>query len=625
MMKKKETEIATNVSSGAEKVEIVERKIQNEGANVKKTSAVKRVKEESAKGDAALGDSVNVKTEPKKSDNAEKENKAASARVKKALEKKKGDSERKKEKAKRQAERKAAREKRIAERKAKIEKRMAERKERAEKRAAERKALAEKRAAEREAAIRERAHAKANRHQAHTRKKTEKNRRKQSGEHRREKGYGGWIAAVSVLGVTTLALTTAVTIGAMEMKEMNMAMTSSQRGTMYELTGIMEHVDDDLDRIRISASPAQQSRILTDLLVQTRLAEADLEKLSVPMEKSRNLTTFVNRTARESERMLSKLRRGGTLSAEDIATLESLYATNHSIRKELNTLTESMTDKDLSDYMKEGGGMISEVMDRLEKTTLEENRAAIEKKMEKMKEAGMQRKSEEGDSAPTSLDSLKAKELCQRYFAKYDVKEFECTGETSTRGYTALNVEGYDEQGTALFAEIDKNSGALLKFDYYEDCTAKNFDMDNAKRIAEQFLESLGYEDMQAVRCSENGATAYITFAYEEDDVVYYPDEVRVKICCTRGVVSGMDATKYLKNHKGRDEVNVEINLETAYEKLSDKLDVEASKLAVISTARGELPAYEFLCSYGEERYFVYIDANSGDEVAIFNVANARW
>ena len=85
-----------------------------------------------------------------------------------------------------------------------------------------------------------------------------------------------------------------------------------------------------------------------------------------------------------------------------------------------------------------------------------------------------------------------------------------------------------------------------------------------------------------------------------------------------------MDASKYLKNHRDRDELNVKMNMETAYGKLSDKLSVEASRLAVVDTARGERAAYEFLCSYGEENYYVFLDANTGDEIAIINVNNVR-
>ena len=637
-MKKKTTEIAVNTSSGAEKVENIEKELNKENGG--KVTAKKTVK------------STEKKT-PSVAKKEEKEEKAAKERVEAALKRKEAQEKRKAEKKERAAKKLEERKKRMAEKKAALEKRKAEKKAKAEKHAAERKALAEKRAAEKEARIRERAHAKANRNNAQAKKKANKSQRER--KDRREKGYGGWIAAVVSLGVVSLALATTVAVGAMEMRRSNDAMMGSYKGTMYELTGIMENVDGDLDRVRISDSTAQQSRILTDLLVQARLAELDLEKLPISVEEDRNVTTFINRIAAECERMLAKLRNGERLNAKDREILEYLYRTNRKMQEEVNNFVQNLSDKDLTAYLKEGVGGVKATLDKLEETTLEENKDKImdkleegkdkvkekveegkdklqegmDKAKEKMKEiagAGMQRM--EGfapvNGEKAKISAAKAEELCVKYFKGYNIEEFQCVGETVTGGYTAYNVQGYDERGNQLFAEVSQENGALLRFDYYEDCSGETFDIRNAERIAEEFLEKLGYDDMEAVRLRANGDVSDFTFVYENDDVLYYPDEIRVKVCRTRGLVCGFDATKYLQNHKGRDELSVKISLEEGYEKLYKQLDVEASRLTVVKTIRGERPAYEFLCSYEGESYLIFLDALNGEEISIVNTKNVR-
>ncbi|MBQ8295261.1 MAG: germination protein YpeB [Clostridia bacterium] len=648
---KKTQEIATNSSAGAEKVETIAQEKSVKKSDGKTKTVKTSVKETSAKGDAALGDStkaakklaaeksekIDVKKMNAETGNgaAEKESEAAKARVEAALKRKEEQAKRKEERLAAQKKKSEARAKKKAERRAAIEKRKAEKKALIEKRAAEKKALAEKRAAEKEARLTERAHAKANKNQAQSKKKTQKAQRKTEKKDKRErhhehaKGYGGWLAAVVSLGVVTLALTTAVTVGAIDMRNTKNGMMAAHKGTMYELTGIMEHVDDDLDRVRISASPAQQSRILTDLLVQARLAELDLEKLPISAEADRNITEFINRTAAECERMLAKLRNGGELSEEDKQRLEGLYKINHSIRMELDGMMEKLTDKDLRGYLKDGAGMVGDALGRLENLTLEENRAMMEDIKDKMTGAGMRSMPKEGASGMTGadgqegaeakLDPARAEELCNGYFSDYGIKEFQCVGETVNGKQKAYNVQGYDEKGTLLFAEVDQQNGALIRFDYYEDCNTENFDLKNAERIAEQFLEKLGYDDLEIVRFRESGTTTDFTFVYEDDDVVYYPDEVRVKVCRTRGVVTAMDASKYLRHHKERKDPVVLVTLAEAYDKLYDGLEVEASRLAVVKTARGEKTAYEFLCSYGEEQYFVYLSAETGEEISIVN------
>ncbi len=617
MKEKKETKIAANVSSGAEKVERVEKTVAAENQT---PSTVKTTKKQT----------VTKKTTAKTAaDKTKKEKQAANARVEAAIKKK---------------ELKA---KRAAEKKAKAEKRAADKKARLEKRAAERKALLEKRKAEREAKIRERAHAKANRSQKRSKQKQNRTAKRQE---RREngggkKGYGGWLAAVIALGAVTLGLTTAVTVGAIDMKNTKDGMMSGYRGTTYELAGIMEHVDDDLDRVRVSNSPVQQQRILTDLLVQARLAELDLEKMPIPMEADRNLTSFINRVGAECERLLSKLRHGETLSEKDMAALEELYETNHSVRAQLDEYVANMQDSDIMRFIKKGEGVFKDMLDSLENLTLPENRITSN---DKMKGAGMERKEndEKNDKqndggkdvkngAPEALpqggkaeggspkiDAKTAEELCLRYFSDYDVSQFQCVGETVARGYTAYNVQGYDGKGTLLFAEIDYQNGDLIGFNYYEPCEGEAFDMENVKMLAENFLEKLGYQDMIAVRVRENGTDVDFTYAYKQEGVVYYPDAVKVKVCRARGVVTGMDASQFLKNHQVRTEPKTAITMAQAQEKLRNGVEVQSSTLAVVKAARGERAAYEFLCTYKGEKYFIYTDAVTGEEIAIVNVKN---
>lgn len=595
MKEKQQIEIATNLSSGAEKVETVEKTRQTEGEE--KAETVKKSVKKSANKPSSKTQKAEIKAKE------EKENKLAERRVKEAL--------KKKEKKKKKAEERANRAKKLAERKAKAEKRRAERKAQAEKRLAERKARAEKRKANREAKIRERAHTKANRSQEKSKQK------KQRGE-RQKRGFGGWLAAVISLGAVTLALTTAVTLGAVEMKKMNESAMAGYRATTYELVGIMENVDNDLDRARLATTPAQQDRILTDLLVQARLAELDLEKLPISANADANVTSFINRVAKESERMLSKLRNGEELSEKDYAVLQKLYEVNHTARIQLDEYIAEMQEGDMMEFVKKGTGKIASVLEGLENLTLEENRLAL--KGEKLEKPTAESKQESFE--PSKLDAKDAEEACRRYFSDYKIQEFQCIGETVTKDYRAYNVQGYDDNGTLLFAEIDARKGSLIRFDYFQECKESTLSMENVKRIAEQFLEKLGYENMTAVRVRKNGTDIDFTYAYQTDGVVFYPDSVRVKVCSSRGLATGLDSSEFIKHHEIRVEPRVSVTLESAQNALRKGVEVLASRLAVIDTARGERASYEFLCSYMGEKYFIYTDANTGNELAIVNLKN---
>jgi germination protein YpeB len=265
--------------------------------------------------------------------------------------------------------------------------------------------------------------------------------------------------------------------------------------------------------------------------------------------------------------------------------------------------------------MKKGKGALADTLGRLEGSTLEENNLTPNGNAPQMDRAGTKQTKD-----AVRISTAKAEELCKAYFAKYNIKDFQCVGETNARGGALYNVQGYDDRGTQLYAEVDEYTGKLVRFDFFEECNGDKFDKESCAKIAEEFLTSLGYQDMTLVRARRNGSTLDFTYAVEQDGIIIYPDSVRVKVCGTRGVVSGFDGGRYLKNHRQRENLTTAISVEEAESRLQKGVEVEGSRLAVVQTAGGERTAYEFVCSFMEERYLIYIDAVDGNEISIINL-----
>ena len=449
-------------------------------------------------------------------------------------------------------------------------------------------------------------------------RKEKQEKRRKGGS--RPDGIGGWIAAVVTLGAATLILTAVVTLGAINAYRTNNGIVSSYRGTTYEFIASVEEVEGDLDKIRLSTSPRVQGEILTDLLVQSRVAEADLEKMPLSFEKDEKLMGFLNGTSKMAERMLEKLAAGEKLDERDLAMLEKTYEAARAVRTTLDELAANVKDDDFMGMMKEAKNAVGEAFDKIENGVreLEEKLPPKEMKPPMIKQS----KEENGGEKKEKLDgisSAQAEELCRRYFADYGVQTLEYAGELQGRGMQAYNFAMTDEEGTRLFAQISKQNGAIVRFDYYKECTKHTKDIRTAKAIAETFLEKLGYENMTAVDVEEEGTNADFTFVYEANGCVYYPDEVTVKVCEERGMVVGLDASKFLQKHRGRDALNVKLTEQEAQKMLSEKISVDSSRLVLFERKGREQTAYEFFGGYQENYYFVYVDANSGEEIAVLN------
>ncbi|MBQ8885053.1 MAG: germination protein YpeB [Clostridia bacterium] len=664
-MEKKNNGIAKNSSSGKEKVENIAARAQEKadevGVEEKAPTEKKTVKK------AAPQKAANAKKPSAKSKNTaklKKEKAAAKKRVDAALKKEEKKAqkealkaERKAKKAEKAAEMKARRAELLAERKEKQAARKAKAEARREKLKEERKAreaqLKEKRAIRKaELAARKELLKKETKQERDARLKKErakkakarkerkaraeelrlaqkearlkkKEKRLEEKQHERGKqrtpGFGGWLAAVISLGAVTLALATVVTVGAIDMTEMNATMGAGNRANLYELVGVVDAVDNDLNKLRVSSDPNNQSVILTDLLVQSRLAESNLEKFPIDMEADVNLTSFINRTSGAAQAMLAKLRAGERLSERDISLLEKLYETNHKVRAELNELSASMTEKDMMKFMKEKkGNTVFEHFHNMENLTVESDFGA-----EGPNHTPPEPRGGEESEKKEMITSDQAEEICLGYFKDYQIRKIEYAGETTSGAIDSYNFFLTDDKDRTLFAEISRKDGALIEFDFYEYCTDKNFDVERCKAIAEDYLASLGYENMTAVWVNESGAEVMFNFLYEQDGAVFYADSVKVKVCETKGKVVGFDAVSYLKHHRERQGLRADLTIGEAMEKLNGKLTVETVRLAVIPDHSGERVTYEFLCTYGEDMYFIYIDANTGAEARILGMVDS--
>ncbi len=436
----------------------------------------------------------------------------------------------------------------------------------------------------------------------------------------RPDGIGGWIAAVVTLGAATLVLTAVVTLGAIDAYRTKGIMMAGHRATMYELISAVEEMDDDLDRVRLATSPRLQGELLTDLLVKSRLAEMGLEKLPVSFEQDENLMGFLNETSTMCEKLLAKLASGARLSNKDIAKLEKTYQTMRSARGTLDELAATVEDNDVADFMKGVKNRIGEAFDKIENGSVFDGEGETPPKaMMPGGGDGVMPIPEKKQEKPEGISSGKAEELCRNYFSDYGIQSLEYAGELKSKDMEAYNFAMKDGEGTSMFAQIAKMDGALVRFDYYKECTQHVVDIRSAKALAEVFLEKLGYENMVAVDVEEEGTNAEFTFAYEMDGCIYYPDEVEVKVCEERGLVIGLDASDFLKNHRTRGEMIAKISLEEAQSKINSKLSVESSRTVLFEEDGREVLAYEFFCGYEEDYYFVYVDAMSGEEFAILN------
>ena len=181
----------------------------------------------------------------------------------------------------------------------------------------------------------------------------------------------------------------------------------------------------------------------------------------------------------------------------------------------------------------------------------------------------------------------------------------------------SFSFEG--ETGDFRMISVSEQGGQVLSVTGSRRVRAAELDMDEAREIAQDFLEKAGVDVTEPVSETEDGGLAAFVFAGSADGVMYPADTVSVSIALDSGEVCAYDATEYILNHTERDLGEPAITAEQAAAALPGSLTALSSKLTAAVTEGGsERLCYVFACEAEDETpVTVYIDAKTGVQTKI--------
>jgi germination protein YpeB len=440
-------------------------------------------------------------------------------------------------------------------------------------------------------------------------------RQQKRAESKHAPGFGGWLAAVISLGVVTLAMGTVLTFGWLRMGTMQQSMAGTQTEALYELNAIVDNLDANLAKARVTTSTSDRVKVLSDIAIDSQMAEMVIERMPISMECTQQLSSFINKMSDSAQGMLYHTAQGDELTQSERASIEYMYSTNLKLKQALNYLTSHANMGDVMALIDGKGGMFYDKFGDINNNVIQTPKGIMDGPFADSVE----------DTNATLLQGLeditpqRAEELARQYFAEYGVTKTACTGEAVARGMTCYNID-LEADGEQMFVQITKAGGKVIMFDSYKQCTQQNFSEERCEDIAKDFLSELGYDGLQAVWTSHNGTTCNINFVPTQDGALVYPDMIKVKVCKERGIVTGLEAISYVLNHGERNAVKATIDKQTAREAMSRDITVHSSHLAIIQVDGKELLTYEFFGDYDGSEYYIYVDANSGEEVEVFTI-----
>ena len=140
---------------------------------------------------------------------------------------------------------------------------------------------------------------------------------------------------------------------------------------------------------------------------------------------------------------------------------------------------------------------------------------------------------------------------------------------------------------------------------------SENIEIDEAKKYAKEFLSKLGIDNIIPTYYLKSDNMVTISFAAYENEIVMYPDLIKVKVALDNGEIMTIEANGYIYNHRER-VVMPQKTIKEAREKIKKDIKIENERLCIIPTdSKSEVLVYEFEGTVDEKRFLIYINADT--------------
>ncbi len=444
---------------------------------------------------------------------------------------------------------------------------------------------------------------------------TQKQERKQL-KRKGESGNGGWIAAVISLAVAVLILAAALTVTYILPTEEQKALEATYQKSFYDTIEQVDNIDLNLSKTLATKDSQAVQGYLTDLAINSELAENDIQQLPLQDENKYYTTKLINQIGDFAKYLRKKLADGQSLSSKDKQDLLSLYQANLTLKNTLNTMAQEMGGDFSFEALAKGktGNVVTKGFNDLQNLSTQYPELIYDGPFSD----GINDREIKGLSG-SDINQVQAVALFKEYFADFGLENVSAAGEVMG------DIECYAVQATVkgdnLYAQISKKGGKLIMFAYSGSC--KSVEIDSAKALmqAEKFLESAGVQSMKPVWVNLANNLYTINFAYEQDGVIVYSDLIKIRVCAQTGMVIGIEATGFYTNHVKRDTDKAKMSKNVAKTYVSEDIDIQTDRLCLIPIGtQAEILCYEFMGKADGTTYYVYIDANTGKQVEMFKV-----
>lgn len=404
----------------------------------------------------------------------------------------------------------------------------------------------------------------------------------------------------------------------------------------FDALGHVENIEVLLSKALVSAAPAETVRYLSELWQHAFAAQANLNALPVQPGGAMRTSRFLTQLGDYSFVLGQSLARGETLSDKDLQTLQDLQRQVSLLGLELEQAVERFTAgktpwADAPRKMRPANIAADLSQLPVEQTQADDDFLRIERQLSEFptlvydgpfSDHLIQR--EPLGLGERTVSAEEANALAREFVSPENGADLTAqnTGETGEAAVIeAWGVAVKQATSATWYLDVSKRGGHVLWMLRPRDISAPALSLTDAIERAREFLLARGWESFEVTYPVVEGGRAIIPFVSVQDDVLIYPDQIKVSVALDNGEIVGFEAIQYYMAHHERILPQPEISEDEAAQVLHPDLLVEATRLALIPRENGdEVLTYEFRVRGHGNLYHVYVNALTGRQEQILRI-----
>ena len=391
----------------------------------------------------------------------------------------------------------------------------------------------------------------------------------------------------------------------------------------YEVVDYVQNVKTYLAKTMVSKTAEHGAEMLTHVWRESNLAQSYLGMLPIESQELENTEKFLNQISEFSYSLSRKTIEGNELSDDDMSKIKQLYNYSNDLSNTLNEMSDELNNGTLkwADLMKNTES--SEIAEVSGFDVVEDNfheftgliyDGAFSEHITSLEKKGLT-----GDD----IDEETAKQKAEEFIGKDKIKETKSNGYVENGDIPVYRFEITTNEEQNIGISISKKGGHVVFLNYNRNVTEEKISPEEAVQKGKEYLNNKGFPNMQETYYLKENGFITVNYAYKQNNVVIYPDLIKVKIALDNGEIIGLESTGYLNNHYERNISTNLISIEDAKKQLTNNIEIKGEGLAIIPTEwNTEILCYEFKGKVEDIDFIAYINAETGEEEDILIITN---